>query len=131
MSARAADSAVDDIVDVGCLAATVTLVGLVALGVEGPARVITATAFVLFVPGRAVMVVWPGLMDRYRIAMSIVFSLTIVTLTTTVTLWLHLWDPDALLYALSSVVVVALVVGLVRRRRPLPPSARARSRGPR
>jgi uncharacterized membrane protein len=80
-------------------------------------RAVVGVAFALFVPGRAIVSNWPSLAVRPHVALSILFSLSTLTFVATVTLWLNYWHPLGLLEVESVVAVVALVVGLVRRRR--------------
>ena len=54
---------------------------------------------------------------RPQVALSILFSLTVLTLLATLTLWAGYWRPLGLLQVECVVFGAALVVGLVRRKR--------------
>lgn len=101
------------VLDVASLAVVVALAVAVGLGVDGPGRVLLALLFTLYVPGRAVVANWPEMRARSEIALPVVFSLALLTLTSTVALWLHAWQPMALfgLAAAGSAAGLLLAVG--------------------
>jgi uncharacterized membrane protein len=106
-----------DLIDIACVAVSVAVAVAVAVNERSAFRAVVAVAFSLFIPGRAVVSNWPTLAVRPHVALSIVFSLSILTFVSTVTLWLNYWRPLGLLEVESGVVVVALFVALGRRRR--------------
>jgi uncharacterized membrane protein len=117
-----------DLIDVACVVVTVAVAVAVASGQDNAFRVVTGVAFTLFVPGRAIISNWPSLAVRPQVALSILFSLTVLTLLATLTLWAGYWRPLGLLQVECVVFGAALVVGLVRRKRsPGGPGAAART----
>jgi hypothetical protein len=86
---------------------------------ESAVRAVAALFFTLFVPGRAVVSNWPGIATRAPIALSVFFSLVLLTFFATVTLWLRIWHPLGLLEVESVISIVALLIGIFRRHRPI------------
>jgi uncharacterized membrane protein len=105
----------DDGIDAFCLLVAVALVTIIALGGRSVVRDVVAVLFTVFVPGWAVVSNWPAVARRSRVAVSIVFSLTLLALIATVTLWLHFWHPIAVTEVESVVAAAALVAALARR----------------
>lgn len=106
-----------DFLDLVSVAVTATLAVAVLTEDESAVRGIAALFFTVFVPGRAVVSNWPGIATRAPIAVSVLFSLVLLTLFATVTLWLRFWHPLGLLEVESIISIVALLVGIVRRHR--------------
>ena len=106
-----------DLIDVACLVVTVAVAVAVASGQHNAFRAVSGVMFTLFVPGRAIISNWPSLAVRPQVALSILFSLTVLTLLATLTLWAGYWRPLGLLLVECVVFGAALVVGLVRRKR--------------
>ncbi len=106
-----------EVLDLAALAVAVALVALISLRITGPLRGLLALAFLTFVPGWAVVANWPSATKRSRVALSVVLSLSITAAAATTTLWLHFWRPLGLFYVEASASAVAIVFGLVRRRR--------------
>ncbi len=79
-------------------------------------RILLTLAFVLFVPGRAIVTNWPRIAQWSEAAMPMVLSLAVLCLIATVTLWAHEWRPVGLFQAEAAVSIVGLVIGTIRRR---------------
>jgi hypothetical protein len=60
---------------------------------------------------------WPIMEDRSRFALAVLFSLAVLTLVSTASLWLGYWHPLGLVEVECVVATMALVMGIVRRRR--------------
>jgi hypothetical protein len=106
-----------DVIDIACVAVSVAVAVAIATNERSAFRAVVAVAFSLFVPGRAIVSNWPSLAVRPHVALSVLFSLSTLTFVATATLWLNFWHPLGLLEVESGVVMAALFVGLVRRRR--------------
>jgi uncharacterized membrane protein len=106
-----------DLIDMGCVAVTVAVMVAVATNERNAFRAVVAVAFALYVPGRAIVSNWTGLATRPHLALSILFSLSILTLVATLTLWAGYWHPRGLLEVEGAVVEVALFTAVLRRRR--------------
>jgi hypothetical protein len=101
--------------------ACVVAVGLVAVelaGGQGIPRILLALSFLAYVPGRAITANWAQLTLRPQVAMAMLFSLVIVALLATVTLWAHYWHPIGLMQAEAGLSLLGLTVAVVRRHRP-------------
>jgi hypothetical protein len=79
-------------------------------------RTVVVVVFTAYIPGRAIISNWPSMAARSHLAMSVLFSLTILTLAATVTLWLNAWHPLGLLEVECGVTTTALFIALLRRR---------------
>jgi hypothetical protein len=102
------------------LLATLLAVALLAAsywGASGLFRTLLTLAFTFFVPGRAIVTNWPSMARWSEGAMSMVFSLAVLTLLATVALWAHAWHPVGLFQAEAGLSLTGLVVGLARRSR--------------
>lgn len=80
------------------------------------ARLLLTLAFTFFVPGRAVVSNWSRMSRWSPEAMSIVFSIGIVTFLATVMLWARLWHPIPLFEAEAALSVIGLAISIIRRR---------------
>ena len=113
------------------------LAGLIALGLivlayegwSGPPRVLLALAFTFFVPGRAIVSNWPQAARWSEVAISMVFSLALLALVATITLWSHIWHPLGLFQIEAWLSLAVLSIGIVRRARRRPDTD-ARQAGP-
>jgi hypothetical protein len=85
---------------------------LAALGLEGPARVFLALAFVTFVPGWALLGHVPVVDGTARVALAVALSLTLCTAVTQALLWLRVWEPIGVLVALGGVSLAVLLARL-------------------
>jgi len=102
-------------VDVASALVTAVLIAAVALGVEGPVRIVPALLFVTFVPGWAALG-HSRLGDGIaKIALAVAASLTLCAVTALAMAWLGSWHPLALFYALAGGSLV-LVLSPSRRR---------------
>lgn len=104
--------------DVLDLLAIVIAIGLVALIYEhrtGLARTFLALAFTCYVPGRAVVSNWPKFGRWSAVAMPMAFSLGLLALLATVSLWVHAWHPLGLLDYEAALSVAGLLAGVLRR----------------
>lgn len=106
-----------DLIDVACVVVTVAVAVAVASDQHNAFRSAAGVAFTLFVPGRAIVSNWPSLAVRPQVALCILFSLAVLTLLASLTLWAGYWRPLGLLEVECVAFGVALLVGLVRRRR--------------
>jgi hypothetical protein len=114
------------------------IVGLVVdnlIGSQGVPRILLALGFLLFVPGRAVTANWDRLALRSQATVSMLFSLVILALLATVTLWVHYWHPIGLMQAEAGLSFLGLAIAAVRRHwyrrsdRPVAQDSRAGSTG--
>lgn len=110
----ARNNSIDNVFDAACLLVSVALVTIIAVGGRSSVRDIVAALFTVFVPGRAIATYWPEMARHAPVATSLVFSLTVLALVATVTLWLHFWHPLGLAEIEAVVAGVALAVQLVR-----------------
>jgi len=107
----------DDMIDMGCVAVSVAVAVAVATGERSAFRVVVGVVFALYVPGRSIVSNWPRLAARSNVAASVLFSLSILTLLATLTLWAGYWHPLGLLEIECVAAGVALFTALLRRRR--------------
>jgi len=116
---RTADPAwgVGDVLDLLAIVLAVGLIVLIRLGAAGAPRLLLSLGFAIFVPGRAIVTNWPGMQRWSEAAMSMVFSLTILTLVATVTLWAGYWHPVGLFQIEAVLSLAALGAGMLRRHR--------------
>jgi len=106
---------VGDVLD---LTSAVTVVGLLALiyeGRYGVPRILLALAFTFFVPGRVIVSNWPRLARWSEAAAAMVFSLAVLALLATASLWAHAWRPMAILVIEAWLSLAGLGVGMMRR----------------
>ena len=92
------------------------LLGIIAGGHAGPARVLLTLGFAAFAPGRAVVSNWHSIASWSDVGTSMAVSLGVVTLAATVSLWVHLWNPVGLFQAEAYLTLIGLAVGAIRRR---------------
>jgi uncharacterized membrane protein len=104
-----------DLADLAGVVIAVGLIGLVTEGEAGPVRIVLALAFVVFVPGRAVVANWPRVGYWSEFGASMVLSLAILTFVATVALWVHAWHPVGVFMIEAVLSILALAAGLVRR----------------
>lgn len=90
---------------------------LVAVDISATLRLLLALLFTFFVPGRAIVSNWPRVARWSGVGMSIVFSLGVLTLLATVSLWIGLWNPLALFSVVAVASLGGLITGIVRRQR--------------
>ncbi len=102
-----------DALDLGAAMLTVALLVTTALDGGGPAAVALAVAFVTFVPGWALLGWVPIAVGASRVALAVLVSLTLCTATSQSVLWLHLWRPAVLLFALGLPSLIALCAHLL------------------
>lgn len=106
-----------DILDLLAALLAASMIAFVRLGAPGVPRLLLSFGFAIFVPGRAIITNWPHLGRWSEAAMSMVFSLALLTLVTTVALWAHYWHPLGLTQVLAVLSLGGLAAGVVRRRR--------------
>lgn len=125
-----------DALDLSAAVITAGLLGLLYAGVSNPPtalvvlRLLLTLAFAFFVPGRAIISNWPRLAGWSEVAMSMVFSLAVLTLLATAMLWAHFWHPLGLFQVEAWLTVAGLCVGMERRRTRVRPDARRPRSGP-
>jgi uncharacterized membrane protein HdeD (DUF308 family) len=102
------------------------LILLVAVNFWPDLRLVLTLLFTCFVPGRAVVTNWPRVARWSGIGMSAAFSLGILTLLATVTLWAGLWHPLGLFVVEAVISLAGLANGIVRRRQLAADALRAR-----
>jgi len=114
-SSPSLDTRLSDILDG---VAGVVALGLVAaslIGSQGTPRILLALGFLLFVPGRAITANWDRLGLRSQATVSMLFSLVILALLATATLWAHYWHPIGLMQAEAGLSLLGLTVAAARR----------------
>ena len=107
----------DVVMDVSSCLVAVGLLAVSYAGQSGLARVLLALAFTFFVPGRAIVTNWPQMAGWSGVAMPIVFSLALLTLVATVSLWAHIWYPMDLFQIEAWLSLAGLCFGVARRNR--------------
>jgi uncharacterized membrane protein len=112
-------SVFSDLIDLACIAIATIMVLSVALNSQNAVRAVAAVIFALFVPGRAVVANWPAIATRAHVAVTVLFSLTLLTLIATAALWSHFWHPLGLLVVESILSAGALIAAILRRHRAL------------
>jgi hypothetical protein len=100
-------------VDIGCLVVTAALAAAVALGGEGPVRLLLALAFTSFVPGWALVRSLKLADTATGAAMAVPSSLAICAGASVTMVWVHAWQPLLLLAALA--IVSAAMIGWMLR----------------
>jgi hypothetical protein len=88
---------------------------IIEAGRPGAPRILLALAFVFYVPGRAIVSNWPQLAVWSEAAMAMIFSLAVLSLAATVTLWAHQWHPLGLFEIEAAVSIAGLIAGTARR----------------
>jgi len=115
-----------DLVDTAAALVTGALLVVAGLGTTGAGRVALALAFVTFVPGWALLDYVPLAEPASRVALAVALSLSLSVAAAVSVLWLHLWQPRALLDVIGTTCLVALVWHLARggsrARRPSAPT---------
>lgn len=89
---------------------------LVAVNFLSPLRLVFALLFTCFVPGRAIVTNWLRLERWAGLGMSVVFSLGLLTLLATVSLWAGFWHPLGLFVVEAVISLAGLANGIVSRR---------------
>ena len=107
----------DNLIDVGCVAVTVAIAVAIATNERNAFRVVVGVLFALYVPGRSIVSNWPAMAARSNVAVSVLFSLSVLTLLATATLWAGYWHPLGLLQVECVAAGIALFTALLRRRR--------------
>lgn len=107
----------DVVLDVCSCLVAVSLLAVLYAGQSGPARVLLALGFTFFVPGRTIVTNWPQMAGWSALAMPIVFSLALLTLIATISLWAHVWYPMDLFQIEAWLSLVGLCFGVARRNR--------------
>jgi hypothetical protein len=105
-----------DLLDIACVAVTAATAVAVAVGERNAFRSVVVVIFTAYVPGRSIVSNWPSMAARSQVAISVLFSLTILTFAATVTLWLDSWHPLGLLEVECAIATTALFTAILRRR---------------
>ena len=111
-SERAADT-----LDLAAGVIAVSLFTLVSLNVTGVPRILLAVSYSVFVPGRAIVTNWRAMWRWADVPMSMIFSITVVILVTTITLWMGYWHPVGLFQIGAVLSTAGLGIGVFRRHR--------------
>ncbi len=82
-----------------------------------PFAPLSALLFAFYVPGRAIVSNWPSMAARSQVAAPVLFSLTVLTLLATLTLWAGYWHPLGLLIVEAVASGIGLFTAILRRRR--------------
>jgi hypothetical protein len=106
---------VGDVLDVTSVITVVGLLALIYTGRSGVPRILLALAFTFFVPGRAIVSNWRRLARWSEATSSMVFSLAVLVLLATASLWIHAWRPVALLAIEAWLCLAGLSIGILRR----------------
>jgi len=117
------------LLDLASLAVTLVLIVVVAFDLRGPGRILLAVAFVTYVPGRAVLTMWSAARERSDIALPVILSIALLIMATVLTLWVHVWEPEALFFLIAVVSACALGAALLRRLRAAMSAPRATNAG--
>ena len=96
--------------DCGMSVLTAILLASVAVGLGGPVRLGAATVFLLSVPGWAITGFWTRAPLDVLVATTVGASLAICAVVATISLWLELWQPTLIFYALGVISGVVLLV---------------------
>lgn len=118
-TARHADPAggLRDLLDLLAALLAAGVIVFVQLGASGVPRLLLSLGFTVFVPGRAIVTNWPRMANWSEVAMSVAFSIALLILVTTVSLWAGYWHPLGLAQVLAVLSLAGLAVGVLRRRR--------------
>jgi hypothetical protein len=106
---------VADVLDLLAVVIAGGLMLIIEAGRPGTPRILLALAFVFFVPGRAIVSNWPRLALWSEAAMAMIFSLAVLSLAATITLWAHQWHPLGLFEVEAAVSIAGLIAGTARR----------------
>lgn len=112
-----ADRRLRDVLDLVAALVTVGLLALIYDGRSSLPRALLTLAFAGYAPGRAIVSNWPRLAGWSEAAMPVVFSLALLSLLATVTLWAHYWHPLGLFQAEAAASLAGLAVAVARRHR--------------
>ena len=91
----------DDLVDLGCLAVTVAIAVAVATNQQVPFAPLSALPSPSTCRVESIVSNWPAMAARSQVAASVLFSLSVLTLLATLTLWAGYWHPLGLLISRS------------------------------
>jgi hypothetical protein len=94
---------------------TVGLLVLTLAGRSGIPRTLLTIGFACYVPGRAIVSNWPLMARWSQAAMSIIYSIAVLGLVASVTLWAHFWHPVGVFQVVAVLSLVALCFGAARR----------------
>jgi uncharacterized membrane protein len=108
------------VIDAACAVVTGALLTLTVVGWVGLARVLLAFAFVVYVPGWALVTNFMPKTRASRTALPVLVSVTILTAAATFTLWLHAWHPLQLFDIEAGASIALMIVGAIRRERRQP-----------
>jgi len=114
------------VLDGAALAIVLGLSVLLIINVTGLVRVLLALAFVLYVPGRAVVTSFPSTRHGSRLALPVMLSISIVALVSAVALWIRAWNPIGIFCTFAALSAAAFAVSLRRSvgaARPIPREA--------
>jgi hypothetical protein len=102
------------------LSASLIALGLLALSYTdrtGLPRTLLALGFAFFVPGRAIVSNWPQMESWSKLAIPMVFSLALLALLATTTLWAGVWHPMVLFQVEAWLSIAGLCLAMARRNR--------------
>jgi uncharacterized membrane protein len=107
-------------IDAACAVITGALLSLTVVGRVGLVRVLLTLAFVVYVPGWAVVANCMPKVRTSRTALPVLVSVTLLTAAVTVTLWLHAWHPLQLFDIEAGASIALIGVAAIRRERRRP-----------
>lgn len=93
---------------------------MTVVGRVGLVRVLLTLAFVVYVPGWAVVANCMPKVRTSRTALPVLVSVTLLTAAVTVTLWLHAWHPLQLFDIEAGASIALIGVAAIRRERRRP-----------
>lgn len=109
------DTSLSDVLDLVAALVAGGLMVFIDAGRSGLPRILLALAFIGYVPGRAIIANWPQLSRWSGAAMPMVFSLALVALLATTTLWAHYWHPLGLFQVEAGLSLAGLAIAGARR----------------
>jgi len=107
-----------DLTDLSAALVAIGLLALVYADRSGVPRVLLALGFAFFVPGRAIVTNWSRLARWSEAGIAVALSAAVIGLLATAALWVHLWNPVALLSAEAWISIAGLGLGIARRHVP-------------
>jgi hypothetical protein len=108
------------VIDAACAVVTGALLSFTAMGWVGLARILLTFAFAVYVPGWAVVANCMPKIRASRTALPVLVSLTLLTAASTITLWLHAWNPLQQFDIEAGTSIALIAVAAIRREKRRP-----------